>query len=120
MTVVLHFQLVGAVVGFVSLFFQWETPHGMDWLYLFLVGVFSQIGQMFLTNALQRERVAGIAIVNYTGLIYAITIGWLVFGEAQPIISLLGMALVVIGVLLSVLYGRRRQLALEAIEATAS
>ncbi len=118
LTVVLHFQLVGAVVGFFSLFFEWKTPQGMDWLYLFLVGVFSQIGQMFLTNALQRERIAGVAIINYTGLIYALIVGWFVFGEAQSIISLAGMLLVVLGVVLSVLYGRR-QLASEQIEVTA-
>ena len=118
LTVVLHFQLVGAVVGFISLFFEWKTPQGRDWLYLFLVGVFSQLGQIFLTNALQRERIAGVAIINYTGLIYALTIGWIVFGETQGIISIGGMMLVVAGVLMSVLYGRRRQ-RLDAIEATA-
>lgn len=118
LTVVLHFQLVGAVVGAFSILFQWETPAGWDWLYLFLVGVFSQVGQMFLTNALQRERVAGVAIVNYTGLVYAIAIGWVVFGEPQGILSLAGMALVVAGVLMSVLYGRRR-IQIEQIESTA-
>ena len=117
LTVVLHFQLVGAVVGFISLFFQWETPNGWEWLYLFLVGVFSQLGQVFLTNALQRERIAGVAIINYTGLIYALTIGWFVFGEVQGITSLLGMLLVVAGVLLSVMYGRRR-MRVEEIEAS--
>ena len=119
LTVVLHFQLVGAVVGFISLFFYWETPRGWDWIYLLLVGIFSQLGQIFLTNALQRERIAGVAIINYTGLVYALTIGWVVFGEAQGILSLLGMALVVCGVLLSVMYGRR-QSRREAIEVTAA
>lgn len=119
LTVVLHFQLVGAVVGFISLFFQWKTPQGLDWLYLLLVGIFSQLGQIFLTNALQRERIAGVAIINYTGLIYAITIGWLVFGESQSILSLLGMALVVAGVLMSVMYGRR-QSRRETLEVTAA
>lgn len=109
LTVVLHFQLVGLFVGLVSLFFDWKTPQGMDWLYLFLVGVFSQLGQIFLTNALQRERVAGVAIINYTGLIYALSIGWIVFGEAQGFMALAGMVLVVVGVLLSVLYGRRHR-----------
>ena len=118
LTVVLHFQLVGAVVGFFSLFFEWKTPVGWDWFYLFLIGVFSQLGQMFLTNALQRERIAGVAIINYTGLIYALSIGWILFGEEQGIMSLFGMCLVVAGVLMSVLYGRRRQ-RLDAIEATA-
>ena len=118
LTVVLHFQIVGAVAGFVSLFFYWETPRGWDWLYLFLIGVFSQLGQIFLTNALQRERIAGVVIVNYTGLVYALTIGWIVFGEPQGLMSLVGMLLVVVGILMSVMYGRR-QSRLEAIEATA-
>lgn len=120
LTVVLHFQLVGAALGFISLFFQWETPHGWDWLYLFLIGVFSQIGQMLLTNALQREKIAGVAIINYTGLIYALTVGWFIFGEPQGIEALFGMALVVLGVLLSVSYSRRQDRRLEEIEATAA
>lgn len=119
LTVVLHFQLVGAVVGTLSLAFAWETPQGWDWLFLGLVGVFSQLGQIFLTNALQREPAAGVAIVNYTGLIYAVTVGWIVFGEAQGIMAVLGMLLVVCGVAMSVLYGRRQQ-QLAAIEATAA
>jgi len=119
LTVVFHFQLIGTVVGFTSLFFEWKMPVGFDWLYLFLVGIFSQLGQIFLTNALQRERIAGVAIINYTGLIYALTVGWIIFGEAQGSVSLAGMLLVVVGVLLSVLYSRRRR-NIEQIEATAS
>lgn len=119
LTVVLHFQLVGLVVGGLSLFFEWTTPVGIEWLWLFLVGVFSQLGQMFLTNALQREPVAGVAIINYTGLVYAITIGWIIFGEAQGPWALAGMALVVAGVAMSVFYGRRQR-SREAVETTAA
>lgn len=119
LTVVLHFQLVGLVVGGVSLFFDWTTPTGIEWLWLFLVGVFSQLGQMFLTNALQREPVAGVAIINYTGLIYAITIGWIIFGEAQGPWALAGMGMVVAGVAMSVVYGRRQR-SREAVETTAA
>ena len=81
--------------------------------------MFSQLGQVFLTNALQREKVAGVAIVNYTGLIYALIIGSVMFGEEQSTLSMSGMLLVVFGVLLSVLYGRRLK-ELDKIEATAA
>jgi len=117
LTVVLHFQLVGVIAGFISLFFEWRMPTDWDWLFLFLIGVFSQLGQIFLTNALQREAVAGVAIVNYSGLIYAVTIGWIVFGELQTVSSIMGMSLVVFGVLLSVLYSRRVR-AMEKLEST--
>ncbi|MBK8466964.1 MAG: DMT family transporter [Chloracidobacterium sp.] len=119
LTVVLHFQLVGLAVGFFSLFFQWETPYGWDWLYLLLVGIFSQLGQVFLTRALQSERIAGVAIINYTGLIYALTFGWFIFGEPQSILSLAGMLLVVLGVLMSVFYSHKKARRIEEIEATA-
>lgn len=107
--VVLHFQIVGVVVGFLFTLFNWETPIGWDWFYLFLIGVFSQLGQIFLTNALQRDRVASVAIVNYTGLIYALLLGWFVFGEVQTLQSLSGMILVVGSVILSVLYSKRQK-----------
>lgn len=119
LTVVLHFQLVGAALGAISLLFEWKTPQGWDWLYLLLIGIFSQLGQIFLTNALQSERIAGVAIINYSGLVYAIVIGWVIFGEGQDLASLAGMSLVVLGVFLSLLYGRRRK-RLDELDVTAA
>lgn len=118
LTVVLHFQLVGVAAGFVSLFFSWKMPSGWDWFWLVMIGVFSQLGQIFLTNALQRERAAGVAIINYTGLIYAIFFGVFVFGEVLFPMTLLGMLLVVSGVLLSVLYTRRQNRRLAELDVT--
>lgn len=117
LTVVLHFQLFGLILGFVFILFEWKTPQGWDWIYLLLIGIASQLGQIFLTNALQKERAASVAIVNYSGLIYALVIGWFIFGETQKPESLLGMFLVVIGVVLSILYSRRQR-EIEKIEST--
>lgn len=119
LTIILYFQVVGIVAGAVSIPFAWTTPAGYDWFFLLLIGVFSQLGQVFLTNALSRERAASVAIIIYTGLIYGIAIGWIVFGEAQTVWSLLGMFLVVAGVVSGVLYVRRLK-EIERIEATVS
>ena len=107
LTIILHFQIVGVVAGFISLFFMWKTPVGWDWLYLLFIGIFSQLGQIFLTNALSREKAASVAIIIYSGLIYGISLGWIVYGEAQSVSSLLGMFFVVVGVAASILYGKR-------------
>jgi drug/metabolite transporter (DMT)-like permease len=120
LTVVLHFQLVGLIAGVASLFFYWETPVGWDWLFLVLIGISSQLGQIFLTNALQSEKAASVAIINYTGLIYGLSVGFLVFGESQTFVSLAGMLLVVFGVVLSIFYGKRKALEIEKLESTAS
>lgn len=118
LTIVLHFQLVGVAAGFVSLFFEWRMPGGWDWFWLFMIGVFSQLGQVFLTNALQRERASGVAIINYTGLIYAIFFGVFVFGEELFLTTMLGMLLVVVGVLLSIFYSRRQNRMLAELDVT--
>jgi len=115
--VVLHFQIIGVIVGFLFTIFGWITPIGWDWFYLFLIGVFSQLGQIFLTNAFQKECAASVAIVNYTGLIYALLFGWFVFGEAQTLQSLSGMLLVVVSVILSVFYSKRQK-DIESIESS--
>ena len=118
LTIILYFQIVGIIAGLVSLVFAWKTPVGWDWFYLLLIGIFSQLGQVFLTNAFSREKAASVAIIVYTGLIYGISIGWIFFGEAQTLLSLAGMLLVVAGVAASVIYGRRIK-RIEEIQITA-
>lgn len=108
LTVVFHFQAIGMVAGLIGCFFAWVTPGGWDWLFLLLIGIYSQLGQIFLTDALQKERASSVSIVNYSGLVYALLIGWIVFGESQPAASAIGMGLVVLGVVLSIIYNNRR------------
>ncbi len=108
LTVVFQFQFVGMVAGPGFTIFNWSTPYGLDWRYLLLIGIFSQLGQVFLTSALQKERAASVAIIIYTGLIYGISIGWIVFGESHGAWTIVGMGVVVVGIALSVINGRRR------------
>lgn len=104
LVVVFHFQLVGTITGLVCSVPSFEIPHGIEWLYLFLIGLFTQLGQVNLTKALQQEKVANVSIINYTGIIYAVLAGFLLFGESYGTGSLMGIALVIGGVLLSMLY----------------
>ena len=104
MLVVLYFQLVGAVTGMVFCIPNFEMPHGMDWLYLLLIGVFTQLGQVNLTKSLQQEKVAKVSIINYTGVMYAVAAGFFIFGEHYSSGTLFGMLLVIAGVVLSMFY----------------
>lgn len=109
--VVLHFQLVGVVVGFVFTLFNWVTPvNAWEWFCLLMCGLLTQFGQTCLTKSLQAERVAHVSILNYTGLIYALAFGVFIFGEVYSTQAILGIVLVLSGVLLSVIFGQRKQL----------
>ena len=115
LVVVLHFQLVGVVAGLVFTLFNWVTPaSGWEWFCLLMCGLLTQVGQTRLTKSLQTERVGNVAILGYTGLIYALGFGVFIFGERYPAQTLAGIALVITGVVLSVIYGRPKPL--EVIE----
>lgn len=104
--VVLHFQLVGIAAGLVFTLFRWVAPLPWEWFCLLLCGVLTQVGQICLTKSLQSERIAQVAVLNYIGLIYALLFGIFIFGEHYTLQTVLGLALVVAGVLLSVLFGK--------------
>lgn len=108
MVVVLHFQLIGAAAGLVFSIFNWQTPVGWEWFYLFMIGICTQLGQVNLTKALQLEKIADVSILNYLGIIYALMFGYTVFGERYEWFSLSGIILVVGGVLLNFLYQRNQ------------
>ncbi len=103
--VVLHFQLVGIVAGLLFTAFNWVAPLPWEWFCLLMCGVLTQIGQVCLTKSLQSERIAQVAVLNYIGLLYALLFGIFIFGERYNLQTVLGIALVVAGVLLSVLFG---------------
>ena len=106
MVVVLHFQLIGTLTGFLFMLFDWKTPRGWEWLYLIMTGVLTQIGQVNLTKALQLERIANVSIFNYLGIIYALAFGFILFGEQYDWLALTGIVLVIGGVLLNYFYNQ--------------
>jgi drug/metabolite transporter (DMT)-like permease len=106
--VVLHFQFIGVVAGLLLSFFNWQTPHGTDWLWLFLIGILAHLGQVHLTKSLHYEKVANVTILNYSGILYGLLFGYFLFGEMYSFQTLIGIALVVGGVVLSILYQRRK------------
>ena len=111
LVVVLHFQLVGVVAGFVFTSFNWVAPaNSWEWFSLLMCGLLTQVGQICLTKSLQAERVARVAILNYTGLVYALAFGVFIFGEIYPMQTLVGISLVAAGVVLSVVYGKPKPL----------
>lgn len=103
LVVVLHFQLLGALAGAVSLFWLWTTPSWSDVPYILLMGLFTQWGQDNLTRSLQSERIARVTVLNYLGVVYALILGFLFFGEIPGWKDLAGILLVLAGVILNIL-----------------
>ncbi|MBI1288023.1 MAG: EamA family transporter [Flavobacteriales bacterium] len=102
LVVVLYFPLVATPIMLVLSYFNWVTPIGWDWLLLLLLGIFTQIGQVFMTKALQLEKANLVTSMKYLGSIYALAYGYFLFGESYDLFGLLGILLVLAGVILNV------------------
>tara|TARA_B100001741_G_C16554711_1_gene601750 strand:+ start:5882 stop:6715 length:834 start_codon:yes stop_codon:yes gene_type:complete len=99
--VVLYFPLVAIPIMSVLSYLNWVTPKSTDWLYLVLMGLFTQIAQILMTRGIQSGIANKMISLKYVGTIYALGIGYILFGESYGILSLLGIAMVIFGVVLN-------------------
>ncbi|GAA4378232.1 DMT family transporter [Hymenobacter koreensis] len=104
LVVVFYFPMVSLPITAIYCLFRWVPPQGLDWLWLGLIGVFTQGAQVYMTKAYQAEQLSKVANWNYLGILYALGFGLVFFGEAFPPGAYAGMALVLAGVLLNAWY----------------
>lgn len=107
LVVVFYFPLVATPVMLLLSINNWIWPVGWDWLLLLLLGVFTQIGQVFMTKALQLEKANLVTSLKYLGSVYALIYGYLLFDETYDLVSLTGIVLVLLGVLMNVVFNKR-------------
>lgn len=99
--IVLYFPLV-CVPGTLLLGgadFVWPTVTG--WWVLLGVGCFTQIGQLALTTAMQRDAASRVTSLSYVQIIFAAVLGWWVFSEVPTHATLLGGGLILLGAAVS-------------------
>jgi drug/metabolite transporter (DMT)-like permease len=94
-TIVMAFPLVATPVTGIWAATEWVTPSGMEWVYLLVIGLFTQLAQVFMTMSLHAEKAAIVTPFKYLGAVYALVIGLLFFDEVLTIQSVSGMLLVI-------------------------
>ena len=93
-TIVFYFTLAGAMVGLASLPFGWVMPSPGVLGLLVAAGLIGGTGQLLLTEAIRRAPVAVVAPFDYTQLVWAGLIGFLVWGETPAMLTLIGAMVV--------------------------
>lgn len=100
--IVIYFPMLALPITGIWTILDGVFPTGIEWLLLLLIGIFTQIAQVLMTRAFMLANTALVAPFQYLGAIYALAIGWIVFGEHLETIHLAGISLVVVGVCLGV------------------
>ena len=86
--------------------FVWPSATG--WWVLLGVGCFTQLGQLALTKAMQRDAASRVTSLSYVQIIFAAILGWVAFGEIPTQSTLLGGALILLGAVVSAWLQPRR------------
>jgi len=109
LVIIFYFPLVCLpITALYSLFF-WVQPQGLEWLWLLLMGIFTQLGQYYMTRSYQVAPISRVAIINYSEVIFAIILGLLLFGEHFNLLTYAGMALVMTGVVMNIVSRHRME-----------
>jgi len=108
LVVVLYFPMVATPIMLVLSYYEWVMPIGWEWGIILLLGVFTQIGQVYMTKALQAEKANLVASLKYLGALYALGYGYFLFDETYGLLSLIGIGLILTGVVLNVGMRKRK------------
>ncbi len=105
--VVNYFMIIATIVGGVLSINTWVNPVGVEWLLLFLLGVFGYFGQVYMTKAFQIASTNQVAPLKYIEVIFTVLFGLFIFNEIYTLWSILGIMLIIGGLILNVLYKAR-------------
>ncbi|WP_378228299.1 DMT family transporter [Aquamicrobium segne] len=94
-TIVLWFSLMASVISLGTYPFGWEAISALQIIMLVACGVFGGIAQLFMTAAYRHAEISVVAPFEYTSIILAIIIGYVVFSDLPSIYMLAGGAIVV-------------------------
>ncbi|MHA2875851.1 DMT family transporter [Vibrio campbellii] len=100
--IIFYFPLVALPASILLIGDQFIMPDLYLTMMLVLVGVFTQIGQLGLTKAMQTQEAGKASAYSYVQIIFSVVLGIVFFGELPSAWTYLGGALIVTGALINV------------------
>ena len=96
-----YFPLVSCITLMPFVLINWVTPNGNELLWIIGIGLFTQLGQTFLTIGLKNLPASEASIINYLQVVFGSIWGILFFKEIINVNFLLGASLVLLGTIIS-------------------
>lgn len=114
-SIVLYFSLFCAIGGLLTWPFGWVTPTWPELTALVTIGIFGGLAHIFLTESYRHAPASLVAPFDYTSMLWALLLGFVVFGEVPSSLVFIGAGIIA-GAGLFVIW-RERQLGLQRIRA---
>jgi len=108
--IVFYFSLTATLLSLLTLPLGWVIPTWQEVALLVTAGIVGGVAQIFLTTAYRFAPASVVAPFDYASIIFAIVIGYTVFGEIPTFAMLCGTSLIILAGILII--WRERQLGL--------
>lgn len=118
-TIAFYFMLTSATVSLMTLWFGWQMPTASQTAVLLIAGISGGLGQIFLSFSYRYSEASVLAPFDYAAMIWAVILGYLIFGELPaPQVWAGGVIVIASGLLIlwrERILGKQRQLPSTAV-----
>ena len=106
--IMFYYAFWNAVFALIPSLFIWVWPVGWEWATLTLIGFLGISGQWMITTGLTKGDASALAPLDYSRIVYAAILGFLLFGEIPGVWSFAGMAIIVAASIYLVMTEKKR------------
>lgn len=106
-SIVFYFSIVCAIAGVLTLPFAWHTPTLSELIKLIALGVLGGVAHILLTESYRFAAASVVAPFDYTAMLWALLLGYWMFGELPSALVYVG-AFIVTGAGLFVIWREQR------------
>ncbi|MDF1630374.1 MAG: DMT family transporter [Alcanivoracaceae bacterium] len=93
--IVFWFAMFSSLISAVPMFWQKVWPDQTQFAWLLAIGLVATVAQFCMTHAYQLASPGRIGVYNYSSVIWAVTLGWLFWGETLYLGFVIGTILIV-------------------------
>ncbi len=105
--IIFYFPLIALPFSVILLGDDFVMPGIEALLLLLLVGVFTQVGQVGLTKAMQTEYAGKVTAYAYVQVVFSVVLGFVFFNEIPALMTWLGGGLIIAGALVNVFWKKK-------------
>ena len=107
--IMFYYAFWNAVFAAIPTIFLWVTPSLWELAVLTVIGFLGIVGQTMITQGLTQGDATVLVPLDYSRIVYAAALGYILFGELPGVWSVAGMALIVAASLYLVLTEKKKQ-----------
>jgi len=105
--IIFYFPLIALPFSVILLGDDFVMPNVEALLLLLLVGIFTQVGQIGLTKAMQTEYAGTVTAYAYVQVVFSVVLGFVFFNEIPALMTWLGGGLIIAGALINVFWKKK-------------